>query len=134
MAVFGNIVFQNCVLVKAKSVVYIQVLYKPFVCANSMVYAKHEVQHFVARHLHLILLDSITQIVQDQTNFKAQSRIHNQSDPETCVKNFSFCCHAINSDRKCSNPPRIALQYNTIKYLAQLASILPYMVLGILII
>ena len=99
-----------------------------------MVYAKHEIQHFAACHFHLILLDSITQIVQDQTNFKVQSRIHNQSDPEMCVKDFLFCCYVINSDRKCSNPSRIALQCNTIKYLTLQASTLLYIVLATLII
>lgn len=99
-----------------------------------MVYAKREIQHFAACLFYLILLDSTTQIVQDQTNFMVQSRIHNQSDPETCVKNFLFCCYVINNDKKCSNPSRIALQRNTIKCLTLLASILLYIVLATLII
>lgn len=103
------------------------------VCRHSVVCGKCETHHFVAHHLHPILLDSSTSIVQYQSNVKAQSRIHHQSDPGVSTANYSFCCHAVNIDRKCSNPHRIVLQCNTIKYMAPLGSILPYMVLGILI-
>lgn len=71
--------------------------------------------------------------MQDQANLETQSRTQKLSDPEMCVKTPCFVAMQSAVTEKCSNPPGIALQCNTIKYLALLASILLYMVLGILI-